>query len=111
MSVQKSSERLLCEKEYVWNPSTCACKIDKYQKSITGNSVVICDEIIKPARWENFRILNYCGLLKMVELIIEKGQRDNWESSQFASYIQSVPLVISHFRQCSDLQTQNEHKS
>ena len=50
MSVQKSSERLLCEKEYVWNPSTCACKIDKYQKSITGNSVVICDEIIKPAR-------------------------------------------------------------
>ena len=67
---KKSSERLLCEKEYVWNPSTCACKIDKYQKSITGNSVVICDEIIKPARWENFRILNYCGLLKMVELII-----------------------------------------
>ena len=45
MSVQKSSERLLCEKEYVWNLSTCACKIDKYQKSIIGDSVVICDEI------------------------------------------------------------------
>ena len=36
----------VCEKDYVWNPSTCACKISKYLKCIIGDSVVICKEII-----------------------------------------------------------------
>ena len=28
-----------------WNPSVCACNIDKYFKSIIVNLVVICDGI------------------------------------------------------------------
>ena len=34
----------MSEKDYIWNPSTCACKIDKYLKSIIGDSVVTCAE-------------------------------------------------------------------
>ena len=34
------------EKDYIWNVSAWAGRIDKYLKSITGDSVVTCDEII-----------------------------------------------------------------
>ena len=37
----------MCEKVHVWNPRTCASKIDKYLKSIIYNSVVIWDEIVE----------------------------------------------------------------
>ena len=36
----------VCEKNYIWNPSTCACRSDKYLKSINGDSVVTCGEIV-----------------------------------------------------------------
>ena len=35
------------QKVYAYNPSARACEIDKFLKRITGDSIVICDEIIK----------------------------------------------------------------
>ena len=39
-------EHRVCEKGYVWNPAKCSSKNGKYILSITGNSVVKCDDII-----------------------------------------------------------------
>ena len=36
----------VCEKDYIWNPVTCSCKNGKYLASITGDSVIKCDEIL-----------------------------------------------------------------
>ena len=36
-----------CEKDYIWNLSTCTCKNDKYLGSMIVDSVVICDEVIE----------------------------------------------------------------
>ena len=37
----------VCEKGYVWNPSTCSCKNGKYLASIMDDSTTICDEVIE----------------------------------------------------------------
>ena len=37
----------VCKKGYVWNPTTRSCKNGKCLGSITGNSVIMCDEILK----------------------------------------------------------------
>ena len=38
----------VCEKDYVWDPVTCSCKIGKHLASINDDdSVVTCDEIIE----------------------------------------------------------------
>ena len=44
----KNSKEHHCGKGYFWNPAKCSCKNGKYLGS-TGNSVIICDEIIKEA--------------------------------------------------------------
>ena len=36
----------MCEEDYIWNPSACACEVDEYLKIIIGDSVVICDEVL-----------------------------------------------------------------
>ena len=36
----------ICEKDYIWNRSTCICKNGKYLASIINDSVITCDEII-----------------------------------------------------------------
>ena len=36
----------ICEKEYVWNPSTCICGNGIYLTSFMGDSAIICDEVI-----------------------------------------------------------------
>ena len=37
----------VCEKIYIWNPSTCDCEIKyAYMKNVIDDSVVPCDEII-----------------------------------------------------------------
>ena len=38
----------VCEKDYVWNPSTCNCENWKYLASIMDDSAIMCDEIIEP---------------------------------------------------------------
>ena len=45
----KNSKEHHCGKDYFWNPAKCSCKNGKYLGS-TGNSVIICDEIIKEAK-------------------------------------------------------------
>ena len=35
-----------CEKDYIWNLSTCSCKNGKYLGSIMDDSAITCDEII-----------------------------------------------------------------
>ena len=34
------------QKNNIWNPNTCACKINRYLKSITDDLVIACDRII-----------------------------------------------------------------
>ena len=36
----------ICEKEYVWDPSTCICGNGKYLASIMDDSVITCDKVI-----------------------------------------------------------------
>ena len=35
------------EKDYIWNSNTCGCEINNSLKSIIGDSLVTCGEIIK----------------------------------------------------------------
>ena len=37
----------ICEKDYIWNTSTCACENWKYLASIMDDSVITCDEVIE----------------------------------------------------------------
>ena len=38
-------EHYVCEKDYIWNSSTCVCQNRKYLRSIISDSVIRCDEI------------------------------------------------------------------
>ena len=37
----------ICEKDYIWNISTCICENGKYLASVMDDSVIACNEIIK----------------------------------------------------------------
>ena len=37
----------ICEKDYVWNPTSCSCENGKFLASIMDDSAIICDEVIK----------------------------------------------------------------
>ena len=37
-------KRHVCEKDYIWNPTTCICKDGKYLASIMDDSAITCDE-------------------------------------------------------------------
>ena len=44
---KNSIKHSVCKKDYVWNPSTCACEINyAYMESLIEDSVVTFDEII-----------------------------------------------------------------
>ena len=34
------------KKDYIWSPSTCSCKTEKYLASIMDDSAITCDEVI-----------------------------------------------------------------
>ena len=38
----------ISEKDYIWNPATCNCENGKYLASIMDDSMITCDEVIKP---------------------------------------------------------------
>ena len=42
-----SVKKYICEKSYVWNPSTCICENRKYLESIMDDSKINCDKVIK----------------------------------------------------------------
>ena len=50
-----------CEKDCVWNPSTCNCENGKYLASIIVDSVIICDEVIDAEAKSNDEETNYCN--------------------------------------------------
>ena len=37
----------VCEKNYVWTPTTCSCQNGKYLASIMDDSAITCDEAIE----------------------------------------------------------------
>ena len=37
----------VCEKDQIWNPTTCSCENGKYLANIMDDSVITCDEIIE----------------------------------------------------------------
>ena len=43
----KCKKRHVCEKDYIWNPSTCNCKNGKYLANIMDDSAITCDEVIE----------------------------------------------------------------
>ena len=40
----------VCEKDYVWNPTTFSCNNGKYVASIIDDSANTCDEIVKETK-------------------------------------------------------------
>ena len=40
----------MCNKDYIWNPSTCNCENGKYLATIVDDSVITCDEIIETTK-------------------------------------------------------------
>ena len=52
-------KRHICEKDYIWNPTTCSCGNGKCLATIIDDSAIICDEIIQPYDKEIKTIPNY----------------------------------------------------
>ena len=46
----KSKKHHICEKEYIWNPSTHSFENGKYLASIMDDIVVTCDEFIEETK-------------------------------------------------------------
>ena len=46
INVDVSVKTSVCEKDYIWNLSTCSCENGKYLASIMDDSAIMCDEII-----------------------------------------------------------------
>ena len=40
----------MCDKGYIWNPTTCSCKNGKYLANIIDGSVITCDNIIEETK-------------------------------------------------------------
>ena len=41
-------KRHVCEKDYIWNPTTCSYQNRKYLASVMDDSVIQCDKFIEP---------------------------------------------------------------
>ena len=46
----KIQEKYVREKYYIWNPATWGYENDRHAESIIGNSVIICNDIIKTTK-------------------------------------------------------------
>ena len=56
----------MCKKDYIWNPSTYTCGIDKYSKTNIGDSVNITrDKIIEPTKTNVINLKNEEATFKM----------------------------------------------
>ena len=52
-------KRHICEKDYIWNPTTCSCGNGKCLATIIDDSAIICDKIIESYDKEIKTIPNY----------------------------------------------------
>ena len=48
------SGKNMCERNYIWNPTTCSYKNGKYLVSIIDSSVITCDTIIDAEETKTF---------------------------------------------------------
>ena len=46
----------VCEKDYIWNPTTCSGENEKYLASIMDDSAITCDEVIESYNKETIPI-------------------------------------------------------
>ena len=46
MRVQSPIKHHVCKKNFVWNPSTCACEINRHLKSIADDFFITSIEVI-----------------------------------------------------------------
>ena len=47
VNVSSKIKKNMCQRYYIWNPSTCTCENGKYLGSIIGDSVITCDKVIE----------------------------------------------------------------
>ena len=71
----------ICEKDYIWNPSTCICENGKYLASIMDDSVITFDKAIEETvpisfnqkkatyKMQNLYILLACLLITTILLV------------------------------------------
>ena len=83
---KKPIKHCVCEKEYAWNPSICACVCDKdcdiceyledctFMKSLVDNLIVACDAIVDTPEttWINPNDKTNCWLIAFVSWFITK---------------------------------------
>ena len=50
MSMWKSKNYNICEKDYIWNPVTCSCENGQYLANIIDDSVISRNEIIEETK-------------------------------------------------------------
>ena len=50
-------KRLVCGKDYIWNPSTCSSENGKYLANIMDGSAINCDEMIYAEVKSNDKIM------------------------------------------------------
>ena len=60
------TKRHLCEKNYIWNHSTCGCENGKYLASIMDDSAIMCDEVIETYDQETKAIPTYFNEKKSI---------------------------------------------
>ena len=46
----KNLRKHVFEKNYIWNHGPCTCENSKYIGSISGDSVIMCDEIVEATK-------------------------------------------------------------
>ena len=42
-----SVKNIMCEKDYIWNPTSCSCENGQYLANTIDDSVMSCDDIIE----------------------------------------------------------------
>ena len=42
--ITKNIDVSVCEKDFIWNATTCSCENGKYLASIMDNSAIMCDK-------------------------------------------------------------------
>ena len=47
VNVDVSVKNIMCEKDYIWNPTSCSCENGQYLANTIDDSVMSCDDIIE----------------------------------------------------------------
>ena len=85
----------VCEKDYIWNPTTCSCK---YVASIIDDSAITCDEIVKDTKTvpTNFNEKNAaCNIFFFHKNFynIRKTFKNNNNNSNYINQLLKLPFL------------------